>query len=156
MKLIIALLVALCPFAAMAAPLELVCEGVAVVSEAKTTTGTAETWTGQSISGSQTTYEKARTVERVRLKTLDEQTGSIKLPPAMVPPIHSGGSNSWWPLTDFKMNDATITGTFRLNIFNKGHIVIDRHTGDIEVYAFLIRFNGSCIKADVNPSDRLF
>lgn len=144
------------PLLAHADPLELVCDGVAVNTASQTTFGSATTGAGETVNGSATTYGRARSTAKVRLQIANEQTAAIKLPPALIPPVHSGGVDSWWPIADLAMSDMKISGTFRLNFINKGRFVVDRHTGDIEIVAFGSGFTGSCQKAQTAPAERLF
>jgi len=144
------------PIVAHGDPLELACDGIAVNTAAQTTFGSATTGAGETVNGSATTYGRARSTARVRLQIANEQTAAIKLPPALIPPVHSGGVDSWWPVADLSMTDMQITGTFRLNFINKGRFVVDRHTGDIEIVAFISGFTGSCQKAEIAPAERLF
>ena len=80
----------------------------------------------------------------------------MKLPPNLIPPLHSGGKDSWWSLADIVVNDSQIKATYKLNILNKGRITIDRHTGDIDVSGLQMRFSGSCERATETPEERKF
>ena len=108
MKLLAAYALALLPFSAMADPLELVCGGEAVGTDTQTTYGSATTSDGVSVDATSDTYRKVRSPARVWLKVTDDQTASIKLPRSLVPPLHSGGADFWWPVSDLKITDQRI------------------------------------------------
>jgi hypothetical protein len=144
------------PAAAVAAPLELVCEGEAIKTNSETSYGTFNSG-GQSASGSVTTYRKDRATERLRIRIEDDgATGTIKMPPGLVPPLHSGGRDGWWPLKSISMTDDRISASYQLNVLNQGSFRIDRRTGDIEAKALAMKFSGTCEKATEAPQERKF
>jgi hypothetical protein len=146
----------LAPVIVRADPLELVCAGEATKTEAHQTFGSAYNSNGDSANATVTTYGKARSGEHLRVKLDGAGTASIKLPPAFVPPLHGGGVDGWWPVTELVVTDTQIAGNYRMNFLNKGHFTIDRHTGEIDVSALALKFNGSCEKAAEAPEERKF
>ncbi len=75
------------------------------------------------------------------------QDGRIRLPKKYIPPVHSGGSDQWWTLTDVRVTPTRITGAFRLNGMNKPKIDIDRRSGHINVNG-MSDFSGTCDSID--------
>lgn len=142
--------------ASAAEPLELVCYGEAIKNEAQQTFGSAYNSRGESVSANATTYRKQRSNERLRLKMDGAGAAQIKLPPNLIPPLHSGGADNWWPVSDLAVTDSRISGSYRLNVLNKGHFEIDRRTGDIDAKALAMRFSGACEKAAEAPDERKF
>lgn len=72
-------------------------------------------------------------------------TGRIRLPKKLIPPIHSRGQEDWWELDKVAVDRDMITGSYRLNGLNKPRLVVDRRSGRITVtgtgdYAF----RGTC------------
>ncbi len=155
-RLLAALSIALIPGVSLADPLELVCSGEGTKTEAQTTYGSARTSGGETVSGSSNTYRRVVIPAQIWLKITGDDTASMKLPRSLIPPLHSGGHESWWPLNDLQITDESIAGTFRLNFMNKGRLVVDRHTGQIEMTALGGGFSGVCKKAEPVPTERLF
>jgi hypothetical protein len=81
--------------------------------------------------------------------------GRIHLGPDLVPPIHSGGSNGWWDLTNLVVTPTLITASYRLNGMNKPKVTIDRRTGRIEIRE-MTSFNGQCDIGDWSQGQRRF
>ncbi|TNE62218.1 MAG: hypothetical protein EP335_13040 [Alphaproteobacteria bacterium] len=73
--------------------------------------------------------------------------GRIHLTGKLVPPIHSGGSDGWWPLEKLNVFDDRITARYRLNGLNKPKVSIDRMSGRINIDG-LEDFRGNCEAAD--------
>ncbi|MGH6781405.1 MAG: hypothetical protein ACREB5_04800 [Sphingomonadaceae bacterium] len=75
--------------------------------------------------------------------------GRIRLPKKLVPPIHSGGSDGWWPLYEIVIQPDQIRGSYRLNGLNKPRVTIDRRSGRITVQGTAsYAFRGSCDPID--------
>jgi hypothetical protein len=81
--------------------------------------------------------------------------GRIHLSDDMVPPLHSGGSNGWWDLSDLVMTVNSITATYRLNGMNKPRLNIDRRTGQLSITG-LTEFHGHCDIGDWSGGSRRF
>lgn len=73
--------------------------------------------------------------------------GRIRLAGKLVPPIHSGGTNGWWTLTDVQITPSKIKGRYRLNGLNKPKIEIDRDSGHIKIDG-MTGFSGTCQNID--------
>ncbi|HEY0622961.1 hypothetical protein [Sphingomonas sp.] len=77
--------------------------------------------------------------------------GRIRLPRALIPPIHSGGStrDGWWDLYDVSQDRGQIRATYRLNGPNRPRVTIDRRSGRIRIQGiYNYGFNGSCDTID--------
>ena len=76
---------------------------------------------------------------------IDIRGGEGRIHPTgkLVPPLNSGGSNGWWPLTDLRVGPETISARYRLNPVNHPNVVIDRRTGSIAIDG-LGDFRGTC------------
>ena len=75
--------------------------------------------------------------------------GRIDLPRQMVPIVHGGGDESWWPLYDLTVGDKGISARFRLNFVNAPRVTIDRMTGDIQIRGIgKSSFAGNCERAE--------
>lgn len=75
------------------------------------------------------------------------QDGRIRLTGKLVPPIHSGGYNNWWTLTDVQMTPDKIKARYRLNGLNKPKVEIDRNSGNIKIEG-MTGFKGTCQSVD--------
>lgn len=75
--------------------------------------------------------------------------GRIRLPNALIPPIHSRGDHGWWELDNVSTGPNMINAEYRLNGLNKPKLVIDRRSGRISVRgAGDYAFSGTCDSAD--------
>lgn len=61
----------------------------------------------------------------------------------LVSPIHSGGSDGWWPIADLMMTPDRISGSYRMNGMNKPRFDYNRRTRIIRVRA-ATEFTGRC------------
>jgi hypothetical protein len=156
MKLLCVVVLVMLPATTLADPLELVCVGEATVIETETTYGSAIASDGSTIVGNSTSSRSVSSPAQIWLRVSDDQTASIRLPNSLIPSIHSGGNDSWWPIRDLSITDLRISGTFRLNFLNKGRFVVDRRTGQIDLREMGGSFSGDCKKADLAPNQRLF
>ncbi len=78
----------------------------------------------------------------------------LRVPAALIPPVHGGGDDGWWPIQNFRTTDTDITGTFSLNFADRPTLHISRNTGLITISTHHTNFSGSCEKAD--PAARKF
>lgn len=81
------------------------------------------------------------------------QTGRVHPPEKMVPPIHDGGHNGWWELSDVRVGPDKITASYRLNGLNKPRIEIDRMSGHAVIKGQR-EFRGTC--DDIDHGQRRF
>ncbi len=142
------------PVEALADEFHLSCGGTASGIATSTTFGSAhEDFGSGSVSGSATTYSRRETADRLLLE-IDEAGGRIRLPASMIPPIHNGGKNGWWPLTNVTVSETEVSGRFAVSLVNRGQFRIDRRTGDISIGQFGGGFRGQCEKFE--PEERKF
>jgi len=140
------------PAVACAEPIDLICHGTALQTESTQTFASIEGDNG-SATGSATTYRKARSSETMRVKLDGQGAGKLKLPASLIPPI-SIGKEGWWDFVKLDVDEDAIRGQISLNVLNRPRVIIDRHTGDIDLRGLGMRFQGSCERADV--TDRKF
>lgn len=81
--------------------------------------------------------------------------GKLKLPASLIPPI-SIGKDGWWDFVKLDVDSEAIRGQISLNLLNKPRVLIDRHTGDIDMRGLGMRFQGSCERAPEGSSERKF
>jgi hypothetical protein len=117
--------------------------------------GEAEKTTLQSHSGYEWDADKHKYEQKSTLETgktnfdtavnvsIEGDRGQIRLPQQLVPPIHSGGDNGWWPIEELIVGHNEIRGRFHLNGLNKPSIVINRRSGVITIDG-MIKFSGRC------------
>lgn len=74
-------------------------------------------------------------------------SGRVHLTGALVPPIHSGGTDGWWPLEDVQITPDRITAHYRFNALSKPRVEIDRHSGLVEIKGSP-GFTGQCDQGD--------
>lgn len=86
---------------------------------------------------------------------LQGDRGRIHLTGKLIPPIHSGGDNGWWPLEDVRMGPDTITARYRLNGLNKPRVQIDRRSGRIRIDG-VEKFRGDCDQGDWGDGNNRF
>ena len=86
---------------------------------------------------------------------VDGKQVRVRLPKALIPPLHTGGADGWWLLENASVTDCKISGRFRINVLNKPVVVISRLNGEITVSGFgSTNFHGVCAKID--PAQRAF
>jgi hypothetical protein len=61
----------------------------------------------------------------------------------LVSPLHSGGSDGWWPIADLVVTPDRITGSYRMNGLNKPRLDYDRRSRIVRVRA-ATEFTGRC------------
>lgn len=61
----------------------------------------------------------------------------------LVSPIHSGGQDGWWAISELMVTPDRITGRYRLNGMNQPRIDYDRHTRLLKIKA-ATDFTGRC------------
>jgi hypothetical protein len=72
--------------------------------------------------------------------------GRIQLPKPLIPPIHSGGIDGWWELTNLTIDSQSISGRFKVNLLNSPVVRIDRRIGRIQISG-MEDFSGTCENA---------
>lgn len=79
--------------------------------------------------------------------------GRVHLTEKLIPPLHSGGSDGWWPLEDIQMTGDRITARYRVSGLNRPTVDIDRRTGMAEIKG-RPGFTGKCDSGDWSSSRR--
>jgi hypothetical protein len=134
------------------------CEGIASTLEDNSTTlATVTTNHGDRAHVTVGGVSSQTSPERIRLE-ITGGNARIQLPGRILPPIRGGASaDGWWTITDLVVGETHITGRFRLNVFNKPTLRIDRVSGDIDIQAMMkTGFQGTCAPEDRSPANRKF
>jgi hypothetical protein len=117
--------------------------------------GGAQKTTTQVNSGFEWDAEQHKYVPKMRVETgkdnfdaavnvsIHGESGTIKLPKSLIPPINSGVSPDGWNIDDLIVGHNQIRGKFRLNALNQPTLSIDRRTGVLTIEG-LIKFTGRC------------
>jgi hypothetical protein len=145
-------LMGLAPTSASALDLTLTCQGMSERTVANSSFGFVS-GSGGSASGSVTSLQRREGAESIMV-SISADTGKVQVPRRLLPPIHSGGEDGWWPLTDVRVSDTEIRGHYTLNPFNHPEVRIDRVAGTISIDGYRQSFRGSC--AAVDPNARKF
>ena len=99
---------------------------------------------------------QVRSAASVRVRISAAGSGTIKPPATLTPPISRGSQDGWWELSDVVVTADAIRGKYALNMLNHPSVLIDRHTGDIDIKGWDERFNGNCDRAPVVPQAKKF
>jgi len=137
---------------AHALDLHLVCRGQTDKSVPRTAfasvSGTSGYASGTVIASGRETF-----LDEVSVEVVDGGA-RVMVPPKMLPPIHGGGHDGWWPVDQLQISDREIVGRYSVNVFNKAKLRIDRQTGSIAIDGLTESFRGTCEVAD--PAARKF
>lgn len=79
--------------------------------------------------------------------------GRVHLAGKLIPPLHSGGNDGWWPLEDVQMSPDRITARYHVNALNRPSVKIDRRSGLVEIKG-IEDFNGKCDLGDWSAGRR--
>lgn len=74
---------------------------------------------------------------------IDGQLGRVRPSGKLVSPIHSGGTEGWWPIEGLMVTPDRITGSYRMNGMNKPRLDYDRRTRIVRIRA-ATEFTGRC------------
>ena len=85
--------------------------------------------------------------DQVNVEIKDDDTGRIRMPRVMLPPVH-GGDDGWMKLKDVKRSDREITATAAVNFINSPKVRLDRVTGRISIDGKAGNYSGECQKFD--------
>lgn len=86
---------------------------------------------------------------------IEGDTGRIRMPRAMLPPIH-GGNGGWFKINNLKVSESQIIGNAGVNFINSPKVRIDRLTGNLTVSGKAGDFNGSCDSYDPTKVQKRF
>lgn len=79
----------------------------------------------------------------------------IKIPDALVPPLHTQAVDGWRNFETFQVTDSEFRGKFKLNFMGHPRVSVSRITG-IMVIEVHVEFSGKCLPDDSTPAARLF
>lgn len=83
---------------------------------------------------------------------IEDDSGKIKMPRAMLPPAH-GGQNGWFEITNLNSSENEITGTIKVNFMHKPKLRLDRISGRVNIGG---SFSGDCQPYDPATTTRKF
>lgn len=73
--------------------------------------------------------------------------GRVHLTGKLVPPLHGGGNDGWWPLEELQMTPERITARYHVNALSRPRVEIDRRSGLVEIKGSP-GFSGKCDLGD--------
>ncbi len=83
---------------------------------------------------------------------LDGRGGArLRLPEPLIPRIHGGAKDGWWPVKDLHAAKAEVRGTVGFNFFDKAAFIVDLGLGVITVDDNLGRYVGRCRPVEAAP-----
>ena len=130
--------------ATSAPQIHLACDGVGTYPEGSNASAFAFANNGRSVSAGGMEVHRGQVETEVFVDVVGD-SGRIKLPGIMIPPIHTHDDNGWRPIADLRITDAEIAGKFEVNFLNKPTVSINRVTGHIDVGGnFKLSFSGEC------------
>ena len=77
---------------------------------------------------------------------IDGQNSRLRAPHNLLPTLHGGGDNGWYPLEKVKIEPSTIRASVSFGWRSHPKVFIDRQTGSINVDGSEVRFSGKCEK----------
>jgi hypothetical protein len=93
--------------------------------------------------------------DQVNIEINDDNTGRIRLPRTMLPPIH-GGNEGWFDLESIKKSDSEILASAGVSFINSPKVRIDRMTGLVSISGKAGSFSGECQPYDPATAQRKF
>jgi hypothetical protein len=87
---------------------------------------------------------------------IEGDTGRIRPPSGIKPPIHSGGDDGWWRLKEVRVGENEIKAKFSFNFMNNPQVQIDRISGHIAIRGKTGSFSGTCEPYDPTTVQRRF
>jgi hypothetical protein len=141
---------------AAAAPLDLhlVCTGGGTQSKPNSTSLYATNGNGDYSSATINGSSTADFADTVRID-ITGQTGRIRVPQMMMPPIH-GGKAGWFDLRKISATGDEIDAVATINFLNKVKLRLDRLTGDATFTVLHGQFAGHCVPFDPATAPRAF
>lgn len=143
------------PTAGDARALHLVCFGAGSSDRTSITTGNLYDNQGNSVTGQVFTEQAVTFRDQVILEIQDDDSGRIRMPPAMLPPIR-GGTDGWFDLKKVKITDSEITGVVQVNFINSPKLRLDRVQGSISINGKAGDYSGTCQPYDPSTAVRKF
>ena len=81
--------------------------------------------------------------------SIDEKENWIQLPNSLLPPVKKKKPGNKYDLYNLEITDKEISGKFKVNVFYKPSMTIDRYTGVMTMKGFGSTFDGQCEKVDL-------
>ncbi len=75
----------------------------------------------------------------------------VRLPEVLIPRLHGGAKDGWWPVRDLQATKAEVRGAVRFNPFDQAHLIVDLGLMIITIDDNLGRFVGRCQPLDPPP-----
>lgn len=154
MRTILILASVVLPAAANAQSLHLICAGGGAASKPQADRVYSVGPYGESAGATVVTRRDSPFSDSVNVE-ISGQSGRIRLPRTMLPPIH-GGSEGWFELTDLRVGEHVITASAKVNFMNRPKVRIDRLTGAISIDGKVGQFSGQCSAYDPAAVRRRF
>lgn len=155
-RALLALIVCAMPAAASAESLHLVCLGAGSANRPSTTYGSVADNHGNAAWGQIVGQRTVPFDDQVNIEITDgERDGRIRLPRAMLPPIH-GGDGGWFKLKNIRWSNSEITGSAGVNFINSPKVHIDRLSGHISISGKAGDYTGECQAYNPDTAARRF
>jgi hypothetical protein len=151
------LLVTACwfPISASAQSIHLICLGAGEANRITSSQGYARDSNGNSAWGQVLSQRSVPFDDQVNIELADDDTGRVRMPPVMLPPLH-GGDGGWFRIKNVKRTDGEITGTVQVNFMNQPKLRLDRVTGHISISGKAGDYSGDCQAYDPASVPRKF
>lgn len=156
MKIPLAVLVisTCCALPAAADTLNLICQGAGSANKDDYNSAYVQDSSGNSAWAQGMSERSVPFQDQVDVE-LDQDTGRVRMPRAMLPPIR-GGSEGWFEIKKVKWSDDAITGVVQVNILNSPKLRVDRLTGRISINGKSGDYAGECQPYDPAAVQRKF
>lgn len=143
------------PNISYAATINLICYGGGSANKATVSSVYANDNWGNTASGQVVGQRQVGFEDQVNVEVNDDNTGRIRVPRSMLPPLH-GGNEGWFEFKNIKTTDTAITGSAGINFINSPKVRLDRVTGTINISGKAGDFVGRCEPYDPAASRRKF
>lgn len=131
------------PSASLAAPLNLICFGGGSANKVHSSSVYAQDNNGNFGTAQVQSTRQVGFEDQVNVEINDDDTGRIRAPRTMLPPLH-GGDGGWFAFKNIKRTEQAITGSAGINFINSPKVRIDRITGTINISGKAGDFVGKC------------
>lgn len=143
------------PLSARADTIHLACLGAGSANKQSYSSATVQDNWGNSAWGQAIGTRSVPFDDQVNVEINDDDTGRIRLPRVMLPPVH-GGDDGWMKLKDVRRSDREITATAAVNFINSPKVRLDRVTGRISIDGKVGNYSGECQKFDPAAKTKRF
>jgi hypothetical protein len=143
------------PSSANAEALHLICGGSGTENDVSTASAYAVDARGNTYQAQAVGSDSVPFADRVEVALNDDNTGRIRMPPNLYPPM-GDGDNGWFNLKNVARTDKEITGSVKLNFINSPKVRIDRLQGTITINGRIGNYSGECRAFDPATVERKF